>query len=84
MVFFDLKSGYHHVDIHVGHWKYLGICLEQWSGEVLLLGGETTHCWQIPKVGNDCTRQSCVGKQTLEHKTITVLTSGLCSNDAGG
>ena len=24
MFSFDLKSGYHHVDIHQEHWKYLG------------------------------------------------------------
>ena len=24
MFTFDLKSGYHHVDIHEEHWKYLG------------------------------------------------------------
>ena len=24
MFTFDLKSGYHHVDIHKEHWKYLG------------------------------------------------------------
>ena len=24
MLMFDLKSGYHHVDIHKEHWKYLG------------------------------------------------------------
>ena len=33
MFTFDLKSGYHHVDIHKQHWKYLGFAW--WEGPVL-------------------------------------------------
>ena len=29
MISFDLNSGYHHVDIHQMHWKYLGFAWEQ-------------------------------------------------------
>ena len=29
-IIFDLKSGYHHVDIHADYWQYLGF---SWKGE---------------------------------------------------
>ena len=28
---FDLKSGYHHIDIHQEHWKYLGFIWDSGS-----------------------------------------------------
>ena len=31
MISFDLKSGYHHVDVHPRHWQYLGFAWEQHS-----------------------------------------------------
>ena len=35
---FDLKSGYHHVDIHKSHWQYLGFA---WDNEILLFQSST-------------------------------------------
>ena len=29
-IIFDLKSGYHHIDIHADYWQYLGF---SWKGE---------------------------------------------------
>ena len=29
-IFFDLKSGYHHIDIHADYWQYLGF---SWKGK---------------------------------------------------
>lgn len=52
---FDLKSGYHHVDIHPDHQKYLGVQWE-WHGEVryyvfnILPFGLATACYLFTKL----------------------------------
>ena len=55
MFMFDLKSGYHHVDIHVEHWKYLGFAWRE--GPVLqyyvfrvLPFGLATACYLFTKL----------------------------------
>jgi len=46
---FDLKSGYHHVNIHKSHWKYLGFAWDKGEGKkyfcfkVLPFGLATTY-----------------------------------------
>ena len=48
---FDLKSGYHHVDIAKHHWKYLGF---NWEGInyvfTILPFGLSTACYMLTKV----------------------------------
>ena len=48
---FDLKSGYHHVDIAKHHWKYLGF---NWEGMnyvfTILPFGLSTTCYIFTKI----------------------------------
>ena len=55
MFSFDLKAGYHHVDIHEKHWQYLGFAWEK-GGEpkyyvfVVLPFGLATACYWFTKL----------------------------------
>ena len=48
---FDLKFGYHHVDVNEEHWKYLGFC---WKGQYyvfkVLPFGLSTACYVFTKL----------------------------------
>ena len=50
MFSFDLKAGYHHVDIHKEHWQYLGFAwckgkVQKYYVFVVLLFGLATACY---------------------------------------
>jgi len=55
MCSFDLKSGYHHIDIHSEHWRYLGF---SWAHDArveyyifcVLPFGLATACYVLTKI----------------------------------
>jgi len=52
---FDLKSGYHHVDIHKSHWEYLGFAWDKGKGKKyfcfkVLPFGLATACYVFTKL----------------------------------
>ena len=52
---FDLKSGYHHVDIHKSHWEYLGFSWDKGKGKKyfcfkVLPFGLATACYAFTKL----------------------------------
>ena len=63
---FDLKAGYHHVDIHKRHWQYLGITWND-GGEpkyyvfVVLPFGLATACYLFTKLLRPLTKYWCEG-----------------------
>ena len=55
MFTFDLKSGYHHIDIHIEHWKYLGFAWGEGSAVqyyvfCVLPFGLATACYLFTKL----------------------------------
>ena len=79
MVTFDLKSGYHHVDIHPTHWKYLGFACRYETGlkyfefRVLSFGLSST-CYAFSKLLRPLVRKW----RSMGLKVILYLDDGIC------
>ena len=77
---FDLKSGYHHVDIHKDYWQYLGLsCVKEIVRKFyvfkVLPFGLATACFIVTKLLRPLVKQW----RSLGMKAIMYIDDGICS-----
>ena len=79
MILFDLKSGYHHVDVHPRHWQYLGFAWEQHAKVnyfvfKVLPFGLSTACYAFTKLLRPLVRRW----RSLGLRMVLYLDDGIC------
>lgn len=77
---FDLKSGYHHVDIHKDHWQYLGLAWEfnnttRYFQFRVLPFGLATACYVFTKLLRPLVKRW----RSLGLKVVVYIDDGICA-----
>ena len=78
---FDLKSGYHHVDIHQDFWPYLGFCWgrdrsKKWFTFRVLPFGLSTACYVFTKLMRPLVKRW----RSMGLRCIVYIDDGICAS----
>ena len=82
MITFDLKSGYHHVDIHQDNWPYLGFSWNNASGHRkffmfrVLPFGLSTACYVFTKLLRPLVKRW----RSQGRRAVIYIDDGICAS----
>ena len=80
---FDLKSGYHHVDMHEDYWPYLGFswgdaCSKRWFMFRVLPFGLSTACYVFTKLLRPLVKRW----RSKGYRCIVYIDDGICASES--